>query len=46
MVENQIVPLPNPTGSLAMFANLKLRNRRLLGYAVPLALEAIKLFVF
>ena len=38
MVENQIIQLPNPTGDLAMFANLKLRNPMLLGYAVPIAL--------
>ncbi|WP_333350335.1 hypothetical protein [Microcoleus sp. B3-A4] len=44
MVDNQIVQLPNPTGDFAMFANLNLRNRMLLGYAVPLALKAINLF--
>lgn len=38
MVENQIVQLPNPKGDSAIFANLKLRNRRLLGYALPIAL--------
>jgi hypothetical protein len=38
MVENQIIQLPNSKGYLAMFANLKLRNRMLLGYAVPIAL--------
>lgn len=38
MVENQIIQLPNPKGSLAMFANLKLRNRMLLGSVVPIAL--------
>ncbi|WP_445249231.1 methyl-accepting chemotaxis protein [Microcoleus sp. OTE_8_concoct_300] len=38
MVENQIIQLPNPKGDIAMFANLKLRNRMLLGYAVPIAL--------
>ncbi|MBD1827550.1 hypothetical protein NDI47_19390 [Microcoleus vaginatus GB1-A2] len=43
MVDNQIIQLPNPKGYLAMFANLKLRNRMLLGYTVPLALKAINL---
>src|SRR4028119_2245403 len=38
MVENQIIQLPNPKRDIAMFANLKLRNRMLLGSAVPLAL--------
>ena len=38
MVENQIIQLPNPKGYLAMFVNLKLRNRMLLGYAVAIAL--------
>jgi hypothetical protein len=38
MVENQIIQLPNPKGDLAIFASLKLRNRMLLGYAVPIAL--------
>ena len=38
MVENQIIQLAKPKGYLAMFANLKLRNRMLLGYAVPIAL--------
>ena len=38
MVENQIIQLPNPKKYLAMFVNLKLRNRMLLGYAVPIAL--------
>ncbi|MGB7895808.1 MAG: hypothetical protein WCF82_28445 [Microcoleus sp.] len=46
MVENEIIQLPNPTGDIAMFANLKLRNRRRLGYAVPIALKGINLFVF
>lgn len=44
IVENEIIPLPNPTGDIAMFANLKLRNRRRLGYAVPIALKGISLF--
>ncbi|MEG4961868.1 MULTISPECIES: hypothetical protein [unclassified Microcoleus] len=38
MVENQIIQLPNPKGDSAIFANLKLKNRMLLGYAVPIAL--------
>jgi hypothetical protein len=38
MVENQIIQLPNPKRDIAMFANLKLRNRMLLGSAVPIAL--------
>jgi hypothetical protein len=38
MVEDQIIQLPNPKGYLAMFVNLKLRNRMLLGYAVPIPL--------
>jgi hypothetical protein len=46
MVENQIIQLPNPTGDIAMFANLKLRNRRRLGSAVPIVLKGINLFVF
>ena len=46
MVENQIIQLPSPKGDLAMFANLKLRNRMLLGYAVPLALKAINWVFF
>ncbi|MEG3906168.1 MULTISPECIES: hypothetical protein [unclassified Microcoleus] len=46
MVENQIIQLPNPTGDIAMFANLKLRNRRRLGYAVPIVLKEMNLFVF
>ncbi|MEG4504526.1 hypothetical protein QUA81_10025 [Microcoleus sp. F6_B4] len=41
MVENEIMQLPNPTGYLPMFANLKLRKQRLLGSAVPIALKAI-----
>jgi hypothetical protein len=44
MVENQIIQLLNPKGDIAMFANLKLRNRMLLGAAVPLALKAINSF--
>lgn len=43
-VDNEIIQLPNLTGDIAMFANLKLRSQRLLGYAVPLALKAINLF--
>ena len=42
MVENQIIQLPNPKGDIAMFANLKLRNRMLLGYGFPIDLKAIK----
>ena len=38
MIENQIIQLPNRKGDLALFANLKLRNRMLLAYAVPIAL--------
>ena len=38
MVENHIIELPNPKGDIAIFANLKLRNRMLLGYAVPITL--------
>lgn len=44
MADNLIIQLPNPKGDIAMFANLKLRNRMLLGYAVPLALKAINWF--
>ncbi|MEG4005381.1 hypothetical protein QUA41_01475 [Microcoleus sp. Pol11C1] len=41
MVDNQIIQLPNPKGDIAMFANLKLRNRMLLAYAVHIDLKAI-----
>ncbi|MEG5096779.1 hypothetical protein QUB31_31420 [Microcoleus sp. B13-B4] len=46
MVENEIIPLPNPTGDIAMFANLKLRNGMRLGYALPIALKGINVWVF
>jgi hypothetical protein len=38
MVEHHIIQLPHPKGDIAILANLKLRNRMLLGYAVPIAL--------
>ncbi|MEG4815080.1 hypothetical protein QUA77_11605 [Microcoleus sp. K5-D4] len=41
MVENQIIQRPNPTGDIAMFANLKLRNPGRLGSAVPIVLKGI-----
>ncbi|MEG4440377.1 hypothetical protein QUB47_16070 [Microcoleus sp. AT9_B5] len=44
MLENEIMELPNPTGDIAMFANLKLRKQRLLGSALPIALKAINLY--
>jgi hypothetical protein len=41
MVDNQIIPLPNPKGDIVMFANLNLRNRMLVGYGVPIDLKVI-----